>query len=236
MAKGIFVVGTDTGVGKTIVAAGLALVLRERGIRVGVMKPIATGCEGIGRRLISHDAVYLFEAGENEYAPLTSPVRFRNPVAPSVAEVYENPKVDVERILSAFKCLSEIYDYVIVEGIGGLLVPLQGKYHVANLIRDLKLPVLVVSFVGLGAINHALLTVDAAVVRGLKVKGIVFNRSPLVNFSLAELTNPKVIHELTGVPILGSLPELDDVDVEHCRFGRLLDVFRDRININPLLD
>lgn len=235
MAKGIFVVGTDTGVGKTVVSAGLALALRERGIRVGVMKPVATGCTGISSRLISQDAVFLFEAAENEFAPLTNPVRFRNPVAPSVAEVYEQLKVDVRSIIAAFKKLSEYYDYVIVEGIGGLMVPIQKRYYVANLVRDFKLPILIVSSIGLGAINHTLLTVDSAVIRGLAIKGIIFNRSPLVNFSLAELTNPKVIHELTGLPILGSLPELEDLDIEHCRYGRLLEVFKDRINVNALL-
>ena len=236
MAKGIFIVGTDTGVGKTVVAAGLALVLRERGVRVGVMKPVATGCMGINHRLISQDAVYLFEAAQNEYAPLTSPIRFRNPVAPSVAEIYEQPKVDIKVILTAYHRLAKIYDYVIVEGIGGLMVPLQKKYYLANLIRDFELPILIVSPIGLGAINHTLLTVDSATIRGLVIKGIIFNRAPLVNFSLAELTNPKVIHELTGLPILGSLPELDDIDVEHCRFGQLAEIFKDRINVNALLN
>ncbi|MBI4387959.1 MAG: dethiobiotin synthase [Candidatus Omnitrophica bacterium] len=236
MAKGIFVVGTDTGVGKTIVSAGLALVLKERGIRVGVMKPVATGCVGPMNRLVSPDAVFLFEAAQNEYAPLTSPVRYRNPVAPSVAEVYENLKVDIKSILKAYRELTKIYDYIIIEGIGGLLVPLQKKYYVANLVREIGLPILIVSPIGLGAINHTLLTVDSALIRGLFVKGIIFNRAPLVNFSLAELTNPKVIHDLTGIPILGSLPELDDVDVEHCRFGKLPEVFKDRINVNAFLE
>ena len=236
MAKGIFVVGTDTGVGKTVVAAGLALALRERGIRVGVMKPVATGCVGSSNRLVSHDAVFLFEAAQNEYASLTSPVRYRNPVAPSVAEVYESLKVEIKSIIKAYQQLTKIYDYVIVEGIGGLLVPIQKKYYVANLIRDIGLPVLIVSPIGLGAINHTLLTVDSALIRGLLIKGIIFNRAPIVNFSLAELTNPKVIHDLTGVPVLGSLPELDDVDVEHCHFGKLMEVFKDRVNINALLE
>jgi len=235
MGKGIFVVGTDTGVGKTIVSAGLAMTLKARGLKVGVMKPVATGCIGSDQRLVSHDAVYLFEAAENEYAPLTSPFRFRNPVAPSVAEIYEQTKVDVQTIKNAYQQLCHHYDYVIVEGIGGLMVPIQKKYYVANLIRDLGLPILIVSPIGLGAINHTLLTVDSAIIRGLIIKGIIFNRAPLVNFSLAELTNPKVVHELTGLPILGSLPELEDLDVENCKFGKLGQVFKDRINIDALL-
>jgi len=235
LGKGIFIVGTNTGVGKTVVAAGLSLALRERGVRVGVMKPVATGCVGVNHRLISHDAVFLFEAAQNEYPSLTNPIRFRNPVAPSVAEIYEQSRVNIQTIIDAYQQLTKIYDYIIVEGIGGLMVPIQKRYYVANLIRDLGLPIVIVAPIGLGAINHTLLTVDSAMIRGLLIKGIIFNRAPLVNFSLAELTNPKVIHELSGVPILGSIPELDDVDVEHCHFGKLKEVFKDRVNINSFL-
>ena len=235
MGRGIFITGTGTGVGKTIVAAGLALALKERGMKVGVMKPIATGCIGDGDTLISTDAVYLFEAAENEYPPLTSPYRFRNPVAPSVAQVYEQREISTEAILKAYQKLSSLYDFVIVEGIGGIMVPIKKKYFVANLVREMELPILIVSHIGLGSINHTLLTVDSAMIRGLQIRGIIFNRAPIVNFSLAELTNPKVINELTGLPILGTLPELDDVNVDQFRYGRLLEIFKDRINFDQIL-
>lgn len=234
-APGIFITGTDTGVGKTVVAAGLALVLRERGMRVGVMKPVATGCVGEGKRLISEDAVYLFEAAENEHPSLSSPFRFRNPLAPSVASVIEKKEISIEKILKAFRELQRYYDFIIVEGIGGLLVPITKEYFVANLIHELNLPVLIVARGGLGTINHTLLTVDAAVIRGLDVRGIIFDRMPRVNFSIAEITNPKVIHDLTGIPVLGTLPELEDVDVERCRFGSLRETFKDRIDLDRLL-
>jgi len=232
---GIFITGTDTGVGKTIVSAGLALALRGRGMRVGVMKPVATGCLGDNGRLVSLDAVYLFEAAENEYAPLTSPVRFHNPVAPSIASIYEQKEVDLGAIRNAHRELQKYYDYLIIEGIGGLLVPIKKNFLVANLVREMELPIVIVSHVSLGAINHTLLTVDAALMRGFLIKGIIFNRAPLVNYSLAELTNPRVIHELTGLPVLGTLPEIEGVDVERCRFGKLKAVFEERININTIL-
>jgi len=235
MPKGIFITGTDTGVGKTVVAAGLAMVLRNRGMRVGVMKPVATGCFGETGHLVSADAVYLFEAAENEYASLTSPVRFRNPVAPSIASIYEQKEVDLDAIRKAYRELQKHYDYLIVEGIGGILVPIKKNYLVANMIREMNLPVLIVSHVSLGAINHTLLTVDSALIRGFLIKGIVFNRAPLVNYSLAELTNPRVIHELTGLPVLGTLPDIVDLDVERCRFGNLKAIFEERINIDQIL-
>ncbi len=232
---GIFITGTDTEVGKTVVAAGLAMVLKERGIKVGVMKPVATGCRGVEKRLVSADAVYLMEAAENEFPALTSPSRFRNPLAPNVAAVLEKKEVDFKQISRAYRELQKHYDFLIVEGIGGLLVPIAKDYFVTNLIREFQLPVLIVARGGLGTINHTLLTVDAAVIRGFEIRGIIFNRIPSVNFSLAEMTNPKVVQELTGAPVLGSLPEIDDLDIECCRFGRLKEIFQERIQVEKIL-
>lgn len=233
--RGIFITGTDTGVGKTVVGAGLALVLRERGMRVGVMKPVATGCVGEGKRLVSGDAVYLFEAAENEYPSLTSPFRFRNPLAPSVASVIEKKQIPIDRIRRAYRELQNHYDFILVEGIGGLLVPIDKDYFVANLVYEFGLPIVIVARGGLGTINHTLLTIDAAAIRGFKIQGVIFNRMPRVNLSIAEITNPKAIHDATGVPILGALPEMEDVDVDRCQFGSLKETFRERIDLDRLL-
>jgi dethiobiotin synthetase len=235
MKNGIFITGTDTDVGKTVVAAGLALVLRARGLKVGVMKPVATGCYGPDERLISQDAAFLMEAAENEYVPLSSPQRFRNPLSPNVAAMLEKKEIDVPGILKSYRELQKHYDFMIVEGIGGLMVPLKKDYYVANLIRDLGLPIVIVSYAGLGAINHSLLTVDAAMIRGLEVKGIIFNRVSVTNYSLAELTNPKVIHDLSGVPILGSLPDIEGLNMDNCQFGKLKDLFQERIQVDKIL-
>ncbi len=235
MKAGIFITGTDTDVGKTVIAAGLALVLKDRGLKVGVMKPVATGCYGPDERLISNDAAFLMEASENEFPPLICPTRFRNPLAPNVAAMLEKREISLDRIKSSFAELQKHYDYIIVEGIGGIMVPLKKDYYVANLIHDLKLPLLIVSHAGLGAINHTLLTVDAAVIRGLDVRGVIFNRTSITNYSLAELTNPKVIHDLTGIPILGSLPDIDGLNIESCQFGNLKEMFRERIQVDKIL-
>ena len=235
MTVGIFITGTDTNVGKTVVSAGLALVLRDRGVRVGVMKPVATGCYGRDERLISQDAAFLMEAAQNERPPLTSPARFRNPLSPNVAALLEKKEVDVPFILKSYRQLQKHYDFLIVEGIGGLMVPLKKDYYVANLIRDMGLPIVIVSHAGLGAINHTLLTADAAIIRGLEVRGIIFNRVSVANYSLAEITNPKVIHDLSGIPVLGSLPEVEGLHRENCQFGRLKEVFRERIQVDKIL-
>lgn len=235
MKSGIFITGTDTDAGKTVVAAGLALVLRGRGMKVGIMKPVATGCYGSDERLISHDAAFLMEAAENEYPPLHSPSRFRNPLAPNVAAMLEKKEVDIDHILKSYRQLQKHYDFLIVEGIGGIMVPIKKDYYVANLIRDMKLPIVIVSHAGLGAINHTLLTVDAAVIRGIEVKGIIFNRIAVSNYSMAELTNPKVVQDLTGLPVLGSLPVVEDLHIEGCHFGRLKEVFQERIQVDRIL-
>jgi len=235
LKSGIFITGTDTDVGKTVVAAGLALALKERGMKVGVMKPVATGCQGPEGHLVSEDAVFLWEAAENEFPTLTSPSRFRSPLAPHVAATLEKREVNLKAIHHYFKELQKQYDFLIVEGIGGLLVPITKDYFVANLIREFHLPIVVVAKGGLGSINHTLLTVDAALIRGFEVRGIIFNRVSTINYSLAEMTNPKVIHELTGVPILGSLPEIEGLDVGTCRFGRLKEIFQERISLEKIL-
>ena len=232
---GIFITGTDTGVGKTVVAAGLAMVLRERGINVGVMKPVATGCMGEEPNLISSDAVYLMEASGGEYPALTNPVRLKTPLAPSVASSIERKEIQIKKIKEAYIEMQKHYDFIIVEGIGGLLVPITNDYFVANLIRDLNLPLVVVTRNILGSINHTLLTLDAAMIRGFEIRGVIFNRVPKVNLSLTETTNPKVIHDISGVPILGSLPEMEDIDIEACQFGRLKEVFQEQIRIDKIL-
>lgn len=233
--RGVFIVGTDTGVGKTVVAAGLALCLRERGVKIGVMKPVATGCAGSSSRPYSSDAIYLFEAAENEYPLLSSPVRFRNPLAPSVASEIENTPVDLKRVFWAYNEIRQIYDFIIVEGIGGLLVPFTTNYFVSDLVKEFDLPVIIVTRAGLGTINHTLLTVQAARNKGLNLMGIILNGMPKENLSVAELTNPRVVADLTGLPVLGVLPQLEDVDVEKMLFGGLRQAFEKNVKVDEIL-
>lgn len=235
MTKGVFIIGTDTGVGKTVVGAGLALCLRDRGIKVGVMKPVATGCLSSNERLYSQDAIYLFEAAENEYPLLSNPIRFKNPLAPHVASQIEKKPVDLKKVFWAYREIRGIYDFIIVEGIGGLLVPFSDNYFVADLVKEFNLPVILVARSGLGTINHTLLTVQAARNRGLDIKGIILNGMPQANFTMAEITNPRIIRDLTGLPVLAEIPKLHDVDVEHLMFGSLKKVCEKEIPVDTIL-
>lgn len=214
-APGVFVTGTDTGVGKTLVAAALAAWCRAQGIRVGVMKPVATGGVWDGtptsRQLIAPDARVLARAaGIRDPWSLINPVCYREPLAPYAAAGRSHRPVSWSAIRGAFDTLLDRYEFLIVEGVGGLLVPLTARRTVSDLIRALHLPILIVSRLRLGTLNHTLLTVQQAKRDGLRVVGVVLNAAepPAADPDgrLAEQTNPAVLRACLPVPLLGTLP------------------------------
>jgi dethiobiotin synthetase len=169
-SSGLFVTGTDTGVGKTVVACGLIRALRGRGIDCVGMKPVETGVGPEGPR----DAIALRAAsGGGEPLELVCPQRFALPAAPAVAATAAARRVDLGAIHAGFEALAARHDCVIVEGAGGLLVPVSEDVAMADLARDLGLSILIVARGRLGTINHALLTLEVARARGLSVAGVV---------------------------------------------------------------
>jgi dethiobiotin synthetase len=209
MTKGIFITGTDTGVGKTFVAEGLIRAVREKGLNVCPMKPLETGCRLRQGRLIPADTVRLIRAsGVDEEIDLINPYRFNQPLAPSVAAEIEGMKINRKRIFSAYDRLSKKYDITIVEGAGGVMAPVFKKYLFLDLINDLKLPLVIVSRPGLGTINHTLLTIDAVKNKGLNILGVIINYPVNIKIGLTEKTNPEVIEKLGGSPVLGVVPYL----------------------------
>lgn len=207
MKKGLFITGTDTGVGKTVVAAGLIRAIKAKGLSVCSMKPLESGCSLKKGKLFPTDAVTLLNAsGIDETLDAVNPYRFRNPLAPLVAAEIEGVKIEKKRIISAYERLSKKYDITIVEGIGGIMAPVYKKYLCLDLAGDLGLPLLIVSRPGLGTINHTLLTIEAVRDRGLDVAGVVINYALKTRKGLSERTNPKVIEKLGNVPVLGTVP------------------------------
>lgn len=207
MAKGLFVTGTDTGVGKTIVTAALARALRLRGVNVGVMKPVTSGCREQDGELISDDAELLAWAAGFNCDEDVAPYRLREPIAPADAAKIDGVRVDFGRIAECYRRLAARYEFVLVEGAGGLMVPLNGGMLVADLARHLGLPLLVVARPGLGTINHTVLTCFAATQMELEVRGVIVNRYPAVP-GLAERGAAHQIGSLCGAPVLGVWPEL----------------------------
>ena len=212
MSKGIFITGTDTGAGKTFVTATLAAYLRDAGYRVGVMKPAETGCEDSDGKLIPADALRLKDAsGCAEPIEKICPYRFAEPLAPSIAAERAGVAIDIDHLLAVYDEISSSHDVTLVEGAGGLLVPLLPGYTYADFARVFKLPILIVAANRLGAINHLLLTLEHASCKGLRTLGYVLNRISNET-SLAADTNREVLSNLSGVPCLGEFPFVESVE------------------------
>ncbi len=202
MKKGLFITGTDTGVGKTVVAATLARALRLRGVNVGVMKPVTSGCLEQNNELISEDAELLAWAAGLDVNDDIAPYRLKEPIVPVEAAKLDRVKISFSNIIEAYKRLAAQHDFMIVEGAGGLMVPLNGGLLVADLAKQMELPLLVVARPDLGTINHSVLTCFAAGQMNLDVKGVIVNRFP-AKPGLVEKLAPHQIGSLCGSPILG---------------------------------
>lgn len=212
-----FITGTDTGVGKTVAAAAIACALAGRGRRVALLKPAQTGVIP-GQ---AGDAEFVLAALGSAQPPASAcPYRLREPAAPLVAARAEGATIDVAVIQQAYAELAARCDVVLLEGAGGLLVPLAAGYSMADLARELALPLIVVARPGLGTLNHTLLTIEAARARGLDVLGVVLSGwcEPL---DLATRTNPGLLCALGAVPLLGVLPWDGAVSTDDCRVGGL---------------
>jgi len=229
MGSGIFITGTDTGVGKTFFACGLAALLRESGYRVGVMKPAETGCAEKDGKLLPDDAVRLKEASCCA-VPLEKicPYQLRDPLAPSVAAEREGVRIDIDRLMDLYNEISSSHDITLVEGAGGLMVPLLPSYTYADLGRVLKLPLIVVAANRLGVINHLLLTLEHASCKELRVLGYVLNQLESQS-SLAAETNREALFALTGIPCVAELPYFDAAELE--KVDRL-DLIEEQINVS----
>lgn len=231
MGRGYFITGTDTGVGKTIVAGGLAALYKNKCLDVGVMKPIATGCKRVNNNLVSDDAVFLKLSAEvDDDYELINPYSFEQSLAPTVAARLSKTKIDKDKINTAFDSLCERHEYIIVEGIGGLLVPLDEYYFVVDMANEMELPIIVVCRPTLGTINHTLLTVSYARQHGLDVKGIIINESTEVSDETVKKTNAEEIKRLTGLPILGMIPFDKRIDINKYNKDVLLKIFSDKID------
>lgn len=206
---GCFITGTDTGVGKTIVTASLAACLRLRGVGIGVMKPIETGVPD--GSLLSDMERLRAAAGVDDAIDLLTPYRFPTPLAPLAAARRAGMTIKLERIVAAFRKLAIRHSLMLVEGIGGVLVPIAGRADVRDLIIRLHLPVVVVGRASLGGVNQALMTIEALWREGIQILAIVLNRpagepaSP--ETSAQEASTVVLLKERSGSTIvIGPLP------------------------------
>lgn len=203
--RGLFITGTDTGVGKTIVTATVATALKGHGVNPGVMKPLVTGTGTRDSGLPDPDWL-ASTTGVTDPPDLIAPYRFRLSAAPLVAAAEAGVSIDLNRIVRAFQDLSARHDCVLVEGIGGVLVPLTSALFVVDLVKLLSIPTLVVARASLGSINHTLLTLDCLRNRGVPTLGLIFNNPahPPADADLSE-TVPTILR-LSGARSFGELP------------------------------
>ena len=199
MKKGVFITGTDTGIGKTFVTALLLAELRRRGVHAVAFKPIACGASGRA------DAKLYAELMDGELSlEEINPIWLRKPLAPWVAARLEKRRLNLDRVHRQFRDLCSRFPFVLVEGVGGWLVPIKQNYFVRELATDFKLPLIVVGRPRLGTLNHTLLTVESARAARLPVRVIVLNDSVGGKSGLPERTNGRAIQELTGIPVVVS--------------------------------
>jgi dethiobiotin synthetase len=212
MGSGLFITGTDTGVGKTFFTCALAALLRSDGYQVGVMKPAETDCVEKDGALFPEDAWQLKNAsGCAEAIETICPYRLAEPLAPSLAAERAGMKIDIDHLLALYRDIAARHDITLVEGAGGLMVPMVPGFTFADFARVAKLPILVVAANRLGAINHLLLTLEHASCKGLRVWGYVLNQVTAES-SLAAETNREALAGLTGVPCLGEIPFASEAD------------------------
>lgn len=236
LAPAFLVTGTDMGVGKTFIAAGLARMLRDRGLKVGVMKPIEVGWDHSDGDW-PPDAENLREAADSDDAlEDIVPYAFTDQLAPQLSADRLRTPIEPERIQASLLKMRRKYDVVVVEGVGGLAVPLDDGFDLASLAVECELPLLIVARAHVGTLNHTFLTVHYARSRGLEVLGIVANRLDTSVEDPSTGTNAMMMERMCKVPVLGTVPfrpEADHLDeiVDTCLKCFDLDLFLDRLGL-----
>ena len=226
--KSLFITGTDTDVGKTSITAGLAITLRKMSIDVGVMKPFAAGvAQKKGYK--SEDIEILSHAAQiNDPENLVNPQFFPIPASPYTAWKKLKIKPKIPMILSSFKKLSNIHEMMLVEGMGGILTPILKDYYVTNLIKDMKIPAIIVTRSKVGTVNHTLMTVNMCEKYKIQIKGIIINNFDGDGYPINQLK--KDLEDLTGIKVLGSIPFIKDMSD-----ASLYRIFKKNIDMKSLL-
>ena len=213
--NGFFITGTDTDIGKTVVTACLTTLFKSQDMDVGVMKPIETGVDPACSSSANSDAKFLMESSSSTDAEEeVCPYRLKTPASPYQAAQIAGIQIQPSTIIEKFKVLRSRHRMMMVEGIGGILVPITYKYSVADLALEIGLPLIIVSRLRVGTLNHTLLTINAAQQYGLKIKGIILNQHEAGGLNDIEIKQGELIEEFSNIPILGTCPHLEDISLE----------------------
>ena len=225
--KSLFIAGTDTDVGKTYIAAGLAVAFRKMGIDVGVMKPFAAGrAEKKGYK--SEDIVILSRAAKAcDPEKLVNPQFFKISASPYTAWKTLKTKPKISTILSSFKKLTKLHDMILVEGMGGIMTPILKNYYITNLIKEMKIPAVIVTRSKIGTVNHTIMTCKMCEKYKIPVKGIIINNFD-DGYPIPELKRD--LQNLTGIKVLGSIPF-----IKNKSDASLYRIFKKNIDLKTLL-
>lgn len=205
--KGIFIAGTDTGVGKTWVTCALAKAFKKNGLRVAGLKPFQSGSW--------EDSQKIKRATKSSLSlNQITPFYFRHPLAPYSSLQIEKKSIQPQKIKSLYEPIIQTHDLTLIEGVGGALVPITHNFFCIDIPKLLNIPTLLVARLSLGTLNHTLLTIEAFKKRNLKIKGIILNAYPIRKKDLACQTNPSVLKKIGKIPILGILPYPMPDDIE----------------------
>lgn len=222
--KAIFIAGTDTEVGKTLIAGLLAHYLSNRGLKVVTQKWIQTGCnqsssdikkhlEIMGRKILEYRKIF----------QLISPYVLKFPASPHLAVGFQKVRISKKKIKSSLLELCSIFELVLVEGTGGLLVPFNSKELILDLVEELNLPILLVVGNRLGAINHSLLSIEAIRRRNLKLIGLIFNNLSSKTNPLLLRDNSLIVEKISKVRVLGTLPRFEGKNYPYQEFASIGD-------------
>ena len=207
--EGLFITGTDTDVGKTLIAGGIAISLASNYSRVAAYKPVVAGLNLSNGKWLNDDLLALARACTIEISnDEMCPYQLRTPAAPHLVAREENTDLSYEKMISAYQDLAKRCDAIVVEGVGGFLVPLDENKNSGDFAKDINLPVIMVVGMKLGCINHALLTAEAVIQRGLTLKGWVANTGPNPMMLLEQ--NVDTLRKLLPAPLLGTVPTLTE--------------------------
>ncbi len=226
--KSLFITGTDTDVGKTYVTAGLAVTLRKMKVDVGIMKPFAAG-KAQKKGYKSEDVEILSKAAQVcEPEGLVNPQFFAMAASPYTASRSLKVKVKKASVISSFKKLSKLHQMTLVEGMGGIMTPILKNYYITDLIKEMKLPAVIVTRTKVGTVNHTIMTVKMCQKYKIPIKGIIINNFD-DGYPIKDLT--KDLKSLTGIPVLGTIPFIKDMSD-----ASLYKIFKKNLDLKLLLE
>lgn len=233
--SGYFITGTDTGVGKTLITAALAGFWRRQGRRVGAMKPVETGVSEEGPFAEGSDARLLDQfSGSSQKPETVCPYRFSLPLAPSVAARQTNREIDIGRIEQAFQSMQGETDRQLVEGAGGILVPINEQVDTGQLVQRLGLPLLIVARAGLGTINHTGLTIHYARSLGIPIAGVILSGLTNDPSDPSLVSNDVEISQLFQVKVIDSVPQFSADMTSKEKIERLIDRWQQVTSVHAL--